>query len=156
MFVRSCGPQEYSHGKPGLVQILHKLSYPMLIFSWPTWMNTHCLIILDHPHVCCSYISNDLEWTKIGSLKVILMSKSTTKSILWDAYYFRASMLDEWEVHSYTNNCRSTIILYHEIVCFGEVIWLPCPFLLRFAFGFQVLLTKGSWSAHGLPWILLF
>jgi hypothetical protein len=34
--------------------------------------------------------------------------------------------------------------------------WLPSTFLLGFAFGFHDLQTRGSWSAHGLCWDLLF
>ena len=39
---------------------------------------------------------------------------------------------------------------FHPLLSYGHSPqWLPCMFLLGFAFGFQVLQVRGSWSAHG-------
>jgi hypothetical protein len=56
-------------------------------------------------HVCCGFISNDLEYTKSGFVKLNLVSNHLHIYFLkriWIAYYCMAFVLEKWEARLYT------------------------------------------------------
>ena len=63
-------------------------------------VHIHWTLELDPLRIGCRFISNDLEQINLESSERIALSNQLKKGNIRTAYYFKASMLDEWEVHT--------------------------------------------------------